>query len=125
MDVVSFVASVLLGIAFVVAGASKLASGVAWPAQAIALGAPFFVVRYVPWAELAIGATLIAQVGEPVPAYCAIVMLLLFSLVISKRLSEGQRPPCACFGAWSAKPIGPGHLARNAVLLGLAVLALQ
>jgi hypothetical protein len=53
------------------------------------------------------------------------MVLLLFSALIAKRLSEGRRPPCACFGAWSAKPIGPEHLARNAALLVLGVLALQ
>ena len=125
MEVVSLVASVLLGIAFVVAGASKLAAREAWPAQAIGLGAPFFVVPYVPWVELAVGAMLIVQVAEPVPALVAILLLLLFSLLIAKRLSQGERPACACFGAWSAKPIGPEHLARNAGLLVLGVLALQ
>ena len=125
MEVVSLVASVLLGIAFVVAGASKLAAREAWPAQAIGLGAPFFVVPYVPWVEFAVGAMLIVQVAEPVPALVAILLLLLFSLLIAKRLSQGERPACACFGAWSAKPIGPEHLARNAGLLVLGVLALQ
>jgi uncharacterized membrane protein YphA (DoxX/SURF4 family) len=125
MEVVSLIASVLLGIAFVVAGASKLAAREAWPAQALGLGAPFFLVPYVPWVELAVGATLIAQVAEPVPALAAIMLLLLFSLLIAKRLSEGERPACACFGAWSAKPIGLEHLVRNAGLLVLGVLALQ
>jgi uncharacterized membrane protein YphA (DoxX/SURF4 family) len=125
MEVVSFVASVLLGIVFVVAGASKLAARDAWPMQAVGLGTPFFLVPYVPWFELAVGATLIAQVAEPIPEYVAIMVLLLFSALIAKRLSEGRRPPCACFGAWSAKPIGPEHLARNAALLVLGVLALQ
>ncbi len=125
MDVVSLVSSVLLGVAFVVAGASKLAARDAWPVQAIGLGAPFFLVPYVPWVELAVGATLIAQLFDPVPALIAIMLLLLFSALIAKRLSEGRRPACACFGAWSAKPIGPEHLARNALLLVLGVLALQ
>lgn len=125
MEVVSLVASLLLGAAFVVAGASKLAAREAWPAQAVGLGAPFFVVPYVPWVELAVGATLIAQIAEPIPALVAIMLLLLFSLLIAKRLSEGRRPACACFGAWSAKPIGPEHLARNAALLVLGVLAMQ
>lgn len=125
MDIVSAIAGVLLGLAFVVAGASKLAAREAWPAQAIGLGAPFFVVPYVPWVELAVGACLIAQLYEPIPALVAIALLLLFSLLISKRLAEGERPACACFGAWSAKPIGPEHLARNAGLLVLGVLALQ
>jgi len=62
--------------------------------------------------------------AKPIPQFAAIFLLLLFTALISKRLSEGRRPPCACFGAWSAKPIGPEHLARNAALLVLAVLSL-
>ena len=125
MDLVSLVASVLLGLAFVIAGSSKLAARQAWPSQAVGLGTPFFLVPYVPWVELVVGATLSAQVFQPVPALAAITLLLLFSALIAKRLSEGRRPACACFGAWSAKPIGPEHLARNALLLALGVLALQ
>jgi Methylamine utilisation protein MauE len=124
MEVVSIVASVLLGIAFVVAGASKLAAREAWPTQAVGIGTPFFLVPYVPWVELAVGGALIAQVAKPIPQYVAIVLLLLFSALIARRLSEGRHPPCACFGAWSAKPIGPGHLARNLGLLVLGFLAL-
>lgn len=124
MEVVSIVASVLLGIAFVVAGASKLAAREAWPTQAVGLGTPFFLVPYVPWVELAVGAALVVQVAKPIPQFVAIILLLLFSALIAKRLSEGRRPPCACFGAWSAKPIGPEHLLRNLALLVLGILAL-
>ena len=125
MEVVSFVASVLLGIAFVVAGASKLAARDVWPTQAIGLGTPFMLVPYVPWFELAVGAALIVQVAKPIPQFVAIIVLLLFSALIAKRLSEGRRPPCACFGAWSAKPLGAGHVVRNALLIGVAVVALM
>lgn len=125
MDLVSAIAAVLLGAAFVVAGASKLAAREAWPSQAVGLGAPFFLVPFVPWVELAVGALLVVQVAQPIPALVAIGMLLLFSLLISRRLAEGKHPPCACFGAWSAKPLGPEHLVRNAALLVLGVLALQ
>lgn len=124
MEVVSIVASVLLGIAFVVAGASKLAARDAWPMEAVGLGTPFFLVPYVPWFELVLGAALIVQIFKPGPQLVAIVVLLLYSALIAKRLSQGRRPPCACFGAWSAKPIGPEHLLRNLGLLLLGVLAL-
>jgi uncharacterized membrane protein YphA (DoxX/SURF4 family) len=124
MEIASIVASVLLGIAFVVAGASKLAARDVWPTQAVGLGTPFFLVPYVPWVELAVGAALIAQVAKPIPQFVAIILLLLFSALISKRLSQGRHPPCACFGAWSAKPIGPEHLLRNLGLLVLGVVAL-
>ena len=124
MEVVSIVASALLGIAFVVAGASKLAAKEQWPTQAVGLGTPFFLVPYIPWFELTLGAALVVQIFKPAPQLIAIMVLLLYSALISKRLSQGRRPPCACFGAWSAKPIGPEHLLRNLGLLVLGVLAL-
>ena len=124
MDTVSLVASILVGVAFLVAGGSKIAAGGSWPAQARGLGAPVWTIPIVPWAEIVVGALLIAQAVPPWPAVAALVMLVGFTALIVNSLAHGRRPPCACFGAWSAKPIGPGHLARNAVLIGLAVVAL-
>ncbi len=124
MSLVADVAAIALGIAFVVAGGSKLAAGRAWPAQARELGAPMVVVPFVPWIELAVGALLIVRIGGWIPAAVAIGMLVAFTALLALRLAQGRRPPCACFGTWSAKPLGPSHLIRNAVLLGLGVLAL-
>lgn len=124
MSAVAFVASILVGVAFLVAGGSKLAAGPSWPAQAAGLGAPAIAIPTLPWIELVIGAALVLQLGSPVPEIAAIVLLAAFSGLIALRMSQGRRPACACFGAWSAKPIGPSHLIRNGALLGLAVLAL-
>ena len=124
MDVVALIASVVLGLVFVVAGASKLAAGEQWYTDARALGAPRIVAPVVPWVELAVGATLIVRLAVPVPAVVAAVMLVSFSVLIALRLRAGERPSCACFGAWSASEIGGGHLVRNAVLLAVAVVAM-
>ena len=78
----------------------------------------------VPWLELAVGAALVAQLAEPFAAFASIGILLLFTALIVRHLLAGRAPECACFGAWSARPIGAGHLARNTVLLTVAVLAL-
>ncbi len=124
MDMVAVVASVVLGAAFVVAGGSKIAAGDSWPSQARGLGAPAWVIPFVPWVEIVVGAALIAQFAEPWAALLALLMLAVFTVLIGVALSQGRHPPCACFGAWSAKPIGAGHLARNAGLLVLGVLSL-
>ena len=124
MDVVAIVASVILGIAFIVAGGSKIAAGESWPTQARGLGAPRWTIPLVPWIEIAVGAALIAQLAPPWPAVAALVLLVVFTVLIGVALSQGRRPPCACFGAWSAKPIGAGHLLRNGALMVLAVLSL-
>lgn len=123
MTAASVVASVVLGAAFVVAGASKLAIGQAWPAQARGLGAPTWVARPLPWLELALGAVLVVQLARQPAAIVAIVVLLAFTALIVRRLAGGEHPPCACFGAWSARPLGWRHVARNAVLLAIGVLA--
>ena len=77
-----------------------------------------------PWVEIVVGALLIAQAGAAVARLAALVMLV--GVHRADRRLPRPRPASAvrCFGAWSAKPIGPAHLARNAVLIALAVLAL-
>ena len=118
------IASLLLGVAFVVAGGSKIAAGTQWPIQARDLRAPSLVIPALPWIEIVVGAMLIVQVGKPVPALIALGLLVAFTALIVRLLQLGRRPACACFGAWSAKPIGSGHLARNGALMALAVIAL-
>lgn len=123
MDTARVIAAVVVGVAFVIAGASKLAAREAWASQARGLGAPTFSVPMLPWIELGVGAALVAQFARQVFAAVAIGLLLAFTVLIVVRLRAGQRPPCACFGAWSAKPIGAGHVARNLALLVVAVVA--
>ncbi len=122
-DTVGVVAAILLGAAFVLAGASKLAAGRAWPAQAAGLGAPTWSVAPLPWIELGLGAILVSNLVRRPAAIVALVLLLVFSSLVIARLREGRHPPCACFGAWSARPLGPGHLVRNGVLVVLAIVA--
>ncbi len=124
MSALAFVAAVVLGLAFVIAGGSKIAAGPAWPQQAHELGAPSLAVPVLPWVEMTVGAALIVHLIEPIPALLAIALLIAFTLLIARRLAQGRHPVCACFGAWSAKPIGPGHVVRNLGLMGLAVLTL-
>ena len=124
MSIAGIVASIVVGIAFVVAGASKVAAGKQWPATAREMGAPAFTIPIVPWVELAVGATLLVQIAVPYPAIAALVLLVAFTALILIRMSGGDRPSCACFGAWSAEPISRIHVIRNTILMALAVLAM-
>jgi uncharacterized membrane protein YphA (DoxX/SURF4 family) len=118
------VASALLGVTFLVAGGSKIAAGQAWPEQARGLGAPSFVIPVLPWFEIALGAVLVVQVSRVAAAVIALAVLAAMTALIIRRLAQGEHPPCACFGAWSAKPLGWGHVARNGMLMLLAVIAI-
>lgn len=124
MSIVGIIASILVGLAFVVAGASKLAAGASWPVSAKEMGAPAFTIPFVPWVELVVGATLVAQVAVPIPAIAALALLIAFTALIVIRLSGGDSPSCACFGSWSAEPVGRVHVFRNLVLMALTVLAM-
>lgn len=123
MNVLRLVTSIALGLVMCAAGVSKIRLGPAWLAQGRELGAPGAVLPVVPWFEIAVGALLIGQVATPVVAIVALITLQLFTLLIVANLGRGNRPPCACFGAWSAKPLGWGHVIRNVVFMALAVLA--
>lgn len=123
MSLVSSIAAIAVGMAFVLAGASKLASGGSWPSQAAGLGAPRWTIPVVPWLELALGALLVVQLLRVPVAIAALLLLVVFTVLILHKLRRGEHPPCACFGAWSATPIGWGHVARNVALMALAVVA--
>jgi uncharacterized membrane protein YphA (DoxX/SURF4 family) len=116
------VASVLLGAVFVISGVTKLAAPQQWRAQSVELGVPVFVSAVLPFAELLVGALLVAQIARRPVAAVAGAMLLAFTLLLVVRLSQGRRPPCACFGALTTQPIGWGNVVRNAAFLAVAVV---
>ena len=124
MSAVGLVASIALGVVFLVSGGSKIAAGPAWPQQAADLGAPAIVVPILPWFEIVLGAILVMQLAPVAAAVAALGVLAVFTVLIVRQLSQGRHPPCACFGAWSAKPLGTGHVARNSGFMVLGVLAL-
>ena len=92
--------------------------------EARAMGAPAWIAPIVPWFEIVLGALLIARVYLPVISIVALVTLQAFTLLIVAQLSRGRRPVCACFGSWSAKPLGVSHIVRNVAMMLLAVTAL-
>ncbi len=116
-------AAVLTGLVFLASSVTKLAGPAAWRAQSGELGVPAAAAAVVPYAEAVLAAWLLVQWHRAVAGWVAAGVLLVFTALLAVRLAQGRRPPCACFGSWSAKPIGPGHLARNAVFIAVAVAA--
>ncbi len=116
------VASIVLGAVFVVSGVTKIAAPSQWRAQSADLGVPGALATVLPFLELAVGALLVAQLARTLAATVAAVLLVAFTVLLVVRLSQGRRPPCACFGALTTKPIGWGNVVRNAIFLVLAVV---
>lgn len=117
------IAAVAVAAVLLLAGITKVARPAAWRSEAEGMGVHGIVVAVVPWVELVLGALLVAQVQRHVVGWIAAGLFVAFTVLIAVRLGQGRRPPCACFGALSAKPLGPGHLVRNAVFVALAVAA--
>lgn len=120
---VAVVAAVVVGAVFLVAGGSKLAHRETWSAQAAGLRVPDWMTGVVPVMELVLGALLISQVSRGYVGSVAALVLVAFTSLILLRLTQGERPPCACFGGWSATPLGAWHVVRNSALIVLAMVA--
>lgn len=114
------VASLVLGAVFIVSGVTKIASPAQWRTQSADLGVPAPIATVVPFLELAVGALLVSQLARSLAALAAGVLLITFTILLVVRIAQGRRPPCACFGALSTKPIGWGNVVRNVVFLVLA-----
>lgn len=125
-ELVAWLCSGIVGAVFVFAGVSKLALGPDWLVQARNLGAPRMLipfVRFIPWLEIAIGLGLIARVFSGVINIAALILLVSFTTLIVGQLLRGHRPPCACFGRRSTRPIGWSNVTRNMVLIALILVA--
>ena len=123
MHVASVIAAVLVGVVFLVSAVTKLASPNVWRTQAADLGVPRVVVVALPIVEAALGALLVVQWQRRICAALALGLLLAFTALLVVRLSQGRRPPCACFGSFSAKPISWMHVARNVGFIALGAVA--
>jgi hypothetical protein len=122
--VVGNVAGLVLGLAFVWAGALKLVQGPSWSKQAADMGVSRSVALVVPYVEVVVGALVAVQLLAPWPAVVALGMLLVYTGLIVLRLLDGSRPPCACFGSRSTRPLGAVHVVRNLALLAVAAVAI-
>ncbi|GAB3151882.1 MauE/DoxX family redox-associated membrane protein [Microbispora hainanensis] len=115
----------LTGIVFLMSAVSKLRGRAAYEeftaATRVLVRLPARpVAALVVTAEAAV-APLLAWPPTVLAGFClALGLLVAFTVAIAVALRRGRRVPCRCFGA-SAVPVGPGHLARNAVLLAAAM----
>jgi uncharacterized membrane protein YphA (DoxX/SURF4 family) len=112
---------VVLGAVFVYAAWTKLRQP--WQLFAMSIDAytvlPYWAVlvvaRTLPWAELAIGLTLMAGRWLRVSSTAASLLMLLFLGLMTKAYADGMHIDCGCFGL--GDPISARTLARDGWLL--------
>src|SRR5262249_4448273 len=86
-----------------------------------ALAIPYALTQSTPALELIVGAALVA--GVRLAGVAALGLLLIYTGLLLVRMSAGDAPPCACFGR-AVRPITWATVARNVVLIALAVVTL-
>lgn len=118
-------ASAVVGATFVYAGVTKLLAGREWPRAARALGVPAMVAYPVMAVEIVVGlGVVLGDSWRNGFLVVAALMLVAFTALLVERLRRGSRPPCACFGGTSRRPIGARDVARNVSLLVLVFVAI-
>jgi thiol-disulfide isomerase/thioredoxin/uncharacterized membrane protein YphA (DoxX/SURF4 family) len=121
------VVRLLLAATFALAGAAKLRDSEGTAAMLRAFGVPaksapvFAVALWV--ADLAVAAALLPSFSSQWAGAAGAFLLAVFTAVIAVNLALGKRPECRCFGAMSTAPINSWTVARNMLLLAMAVLA--
>lgn len=122
------VAGIGLALVFAAAAIGKLADRDGTRKAVGEFGTPDRLVAplalLLPVAEIAVSFALVFSATRPAGAIGALVLLSVFSAAVGVSLARGRTPECHCFGQLHSAPANWKTLARNALLAGLAVVAL-
>jgi len=122
---IATLAAGVVGAVFVYAGVAKILAGQKWPASARNLGIPPIVALSVMLCEVIIGlGVVLGDAWRTEFLGAAAVMLVAFTGLLAVHLRRDNRPPCACFGGASQRPIGARDIVRNILLLALVFVAI-
>lgn len=122
---VSDISAFVIGAVLVYAGVTKVLAGRKWPASASRLGVPPVVAVAVMIAEVVIGlGVVLGDSRRDLFLLAAAGLLVGFTALLAWHLRSDERPPCACFGGTSQRPIGARDIVRNIVLLVLVIVAI-
>ena len=125
MSLVLLFARVVLALIFAVAAVGKLSDLDGFRQTLERFGLPRRAAHPAAWAlpitELVVALALLFLATAWAAAIAATLLLSLFCVALATVLARGEAPPCNCFGSLGSARVGRGTLARNGMLLGLAV----
>ena len=125
MKVVSLILRLLVGGAFVVAGALKVLQPATFAAdignyRLLPHGAINLLAITLPWIEVAAGALLVLGFWRRASAVVIAVMLIIFLGAIGQALARGLDVRCGCFGTVEARKVSVLALGQDITLLAMA-----
>jgi uncharacterized membrane protein YphA (DoxX/SURF4 family) len=122
------IARLVLIVVFAVAGWAKLSDRRGTRQAVREFGVPDPLARpvaaLVPLGEVTMAGLLLFSGSAVAGAVGAATLLGLFVVAMAVNLVRGRRPDCHCFGQVRSEPVGLGTVARNALLIALAVLVI-
>ena len=119
----------VLAVVLLVSGAAKLFDRLATSDMFVALQVPLVPAglgaAVLPWAEIVLGVALLLVRG-PLLVLATAATVLVFAaywLVVARAMRFDPPVSCSCFGRLGGHRVDGSTLARNTLLLGLALLA--
>ncbi|MFE7798471.1 peroxiredoxin family protein [Nocardia sp. NPDC057440] len=121
-----WVSRLVVSAVFGLSAVGKLMDRAATRKSVAEFGLPIRWAPVVAWGLPMLEAVIAVAVLPPWTAVAAAVLatlvLAVFTGAVIRLLVRGKRPACSCFGSLSDAPIGAGTVARNGMLMALAVL---
>ena len=125
---VALAARTLVAVVLLTAALAKLADRPGTKEAVVGFGLPEAlapgVAALLPLVEFLTASLLLPGTTAVAGAIASLGLLAVFSVAISVSLARGRAPECHCFGQLRSAPAGPKALARNGLLVALAVVAL-
>ena len=115
-------AGIMVGAVLVISGAAKLADR-RWQDREIQLGSPKWILPFLPYVEIVIGALVAVRVQRIVIGAIAVGLFAVFTIFLLVKWDERKGEPCNCLGMLSTRPASKKTILRNLALLSLAVAA--
>lgn len=83
------------------------------------------VARILPWGELAVAALLLTpwRWSFTLGAVAAVALFITFWVIVARAMTFDPRPTCGCFGRVGDHRINGRTVARNTILVGLALVS--
>lgn len=124
MNIILFIARLLICAVFLAAGVAKLLDLEGSRRALREFGVPEGPAKLIGWGlpllEISTALSLLPRATAWWGALAALALLSIFSIGISGKIAQGKSPDCHCFGRIHSEPVGWPALLRNLIFLAVA-----
>jgi uncharacterized membrane protein YphA (DoxX/SURF4 family) len=126
MKTVTALSAFFLGIVFIVAGVNKLFNYSLFVKEVSSHGIlRMDIIRYLTFplilAEIWTGLGLFVGQWRKAAAMSSTLLLMIFTIILFANYLSGSTTACGCLLPFESRSIGPLHIIRDLVLLGLSI----